>query len=57
MRENVALGRRDDDGQAAAVIGEVGLKDVVAHLPDGMETLLGRQFEGGTDLSGGSGSG
>lgn len=56
MRENIGFGQIDhlDDAQrigAAAQRG--GADDVVAALPAGMETMLGRWFDHGFELSGG----
>ncbi|GIV99206.1 MAG: ABC transporter permease [Roseiflexus sp.] len=56
VRENIGFGQIDhlDDAQrigAAAQRG--GADDVVAVLPGGMETMLGRWFENGFELSGG----
>ncbi|MFC5828154.1 ABC transporter ATP-binding protein [Nonomuraea insulae] len=55
-RVNLALGRADSAGdrerlwRAAMASGADG---VVARLPDGWDTLLAREFMGGTELSGG----
>jgi ATP-binding cassette subfamily B protein len=55
-RDNVAFGalhRADDDDaiQRAGVLA--GADAVVSRLPLGWDTVLSRQFDGGTDLSGG----
>ena len=44
-------GALDDKLETAAVQG--GAHDMIAELPKGYDTVLGRRFEGGTDLSGG----
>jgi ATP-binding cassette subfamily B protein len=53
-RENIALG---SPGQEAAAIEKAaraaGAHEPVARLPQGYETLLGKWFAGGTELSGG----
>jgi ATP-binding cassette subfamily B protein len=53
-RENVGMGRheridRHDDVVAAAVRADA--HDFLARLPEGYETMLGREFSGGYDLS------
>lgn len=56
LQENVGLGRaeRAGDTNAVAVASERGGADAVARaLPQGYDTLLTRQFSGGTELSGG----
>jgi ATP-binding cassette, subfamily B, bacterial PglK len=53
VRRNVAFGVRDaeiDDRRVLAALGLAQLADVVAALPDGLDTMLG---ERGTRLSGG----
>jgi ATP-binding cassette subfamily B protein len=55
-REAVGLGdlaRIDDDAALATVACEAGVTSVIDQLPNGLDTRLGRQFEGGVDLSGG----
>ncbi|MET0187653.1 MAG: ATP-binding cassette domain-containing protein, partial [Pseudonocardia sediminis] len=56
-RNNVRLGRlerADPDGAAFAdAVGRSGAGDVFDDLPDGMDTVLSRAFQGGRDLSGG----
>ncbi|HTS65864.1 MAG TPA: ABC transporter ATP-binding protein [Candidatus Acidoferrales bacterium] len=53
-RQNIATGRM---GASEAEIVEASRKSladqVVGRLPDGLDQLLGRRFEGGLDLSGG----
>lgn len=56
VRENVALGRIDaiDDDQAIrAAVRLAGATEFVEALPDGVDNMLGRWFEGGRQLSGG----
>lgn len=56
LADNVVLGQshpvRDDDNLRTA-LEQSGLGDVVARLPDGVETLLGRDRDAGVELSGG----
>jgi ATP-binding cassette subfamily B protein len=55
-RENIALSRTDRlrDDEAIRAAGEKsGAADVVTDLPDRYETMLGRLFPGGRQLSGG----
>ena len=55
-RDNVALGRHqhsDDDEAVNEALRLAGLQGVFARLPEGWDTVLGRQFMGGQDLSGG----
>ncbi|MEU2608432.1 ABC transporter ATP-binding protein [Streptomyces albus] len=55
LRENVLLGAVDAPEDPAAfdrVVTGAGLAEVAARLPDGWDTVLGREF-GGSDLSGG----
>ena len=51
MAENVSLGREGPDPVQS--IEEVGLGYLVKQFPNGVQTVLSRQFEGGMDLSGG----
>ena len=54
--ENIGIGNveRVSDESGVVQAAEQGQADtVVSVLPEGYQTLLGRQFEGGTDLSGG----
>ena len=56
LGENVGVGDVDKvhDAQAVAAAMSKAKADVFAQaLPDGVDTLLGRDFEGGVDLSGG----
>ena len=55
-RDNVALGRMEqrDDLDAIRAAAERGqAATLIESLPSGYETMLGRRFEGGVDLSGG----
>jgi ATP-binding cassette subfamily B protein len=54
--ENIGVGNVDhaDDQPAIATAAErAGADDVIAGLPEGYDTTLGKQFEGGHQLSGG----
>ncbi|MGI5163075.1 ABC transporter ATP-binding protein [Spirillospora sp. CA-253888] len=54
--DNVAMGRWEDAGDQEAVeraAVAAGAHDLLADLPDGYRTLLGPEFVGGVDLSGG----
>ena len=54
--DNVAVGALECCGDRAKVEGaarRAGATEMVERLPDGWDTLLGRQFTGGADLSGG----
>ncbi|MBC1224578.1 ABC transporter ATP-binding protein [Nostoc sp. UCD121] len=56
VRENVAFGnlpKMQDDEAIKEAIAEAGLTRVMEKLDQGLETLLGKQLEGGIDLSGG----
>ncbi|MEH1938318.1 MAG: ABC transporter ATP-binding protein [Nostoc sp.] len=56
VRENVAFGdlaKMQDDDAITEAIAEAGLARVIQNLDHGLETLLGKQLEGGIDLSGG----
>lgn len=47
IAENVRLGRRDaSDEQLTAAVAAAGLSDVVAGLPDGLDTVLGERGAG-----------
>lgn len=55
-RENVGLGSHahvDDELRLARAVEHGGAREVVAGLPQGLRTRLGRWFQGGVDLSGG----
>jgi ATP-binding cassette subfamily B protein len=52
--ENIGLAdlaRVDDQGAIRAAATKAGADDVLASLPHGLDTPLGRQFEGGVELS------
>ncbi len=54
--ENIAVGdveRTEDRGAIVRAAEEAGADGVIAGLPDGFETTLGKWFEGGHQLSGG----
>jgi len=54
--ENIGVGNVDHANDAAAIAraaARAGADDVVAKLPEGYDTTLGKQFEGGHQLSGG----
>jgi ATP-binding cassette subfamily B protein len=56
VRENIGFGQIDRLEDAARVQGAAergGADEVVAELPDGIDTMLGRWFEKGHELSGG----
>lgn len=55
VRENVTLGqpRTFDDGAVWAAVDAVGMREAVADLPSGLDTLLAREVFGGAELSGG----
>jgi ATP-binding cassette, subfamily B, bacterial len=55
-RESVGVGdlpRIDDHHAVTGAAARAGADSVVDELPDGWDTQLGRQFAGGTELSGG----
>ncbi|MFE4668666.1 ABC transporter ATP-binding protein [Streptomyces sp. NPDC056716] len=55
-RVNVAVGRSSaplTEERLAKAVGEAGAEGVVADLPNGLDTLLAREFSGGQELSGG----
>jgi ATP-binding cassette, subfamily B, bacterial len=54
--DNIALGdiERFDDAERVRTSVELsGLRHVIDNLPDGLDTVLGAQFDGGVDLSSG----
>ncbi|HEX2946042.1 MAG TPA: ABC transporter ATP-binding protein [Clostridia bacterium] len=58
VKDNVLIGRANDeefllDRDISEVLRVVGLEDAVKALPDDVETMLGKIYEGGQDLSGG----
>ena len=46
-----ALARMDDDPAVVAALDRAAAGDLVAALPRGLDTQLGREFDGGVDLS------
>lgn len=55
-KENIGFGqidRLDDTARLASSAERGGADEVVAELPEGMETMLGRWFDKGHELSGG----
>ncbi|MDP8970938.1 MAG: ABC transporter ATP-binding protein/permease, partial [Actinomycetota bacterium] len=53
-RDNIGLGRPEHIGDLAAIVAaaaQAGADSFLARLPDGYDTILGPEFEGGTDLS------
>jgi ATP-binding cassette subfamily B protein len=56
VRDNVGLGsvdHREDEPRLHRALDRGGAKDVVASLPSGLNTQLGRWFKDGAELSGG----
>jgi len=56
VRENVALGsvgHMEDEPRVERAVDHGGAKEMVAHLPSGLDTPLGRWFKDGSELSGG----
>jgi ATP-binding cassette subfamily B protein len=55
VRDNVTLGqpREEGDDLVWQALEDVGLREAVEHLPQGLDTLLARELWGGTELSGG----
>jgi ATP-binding cassette subfamily B protein len=51
LRENITIS--DAHGDEAAAATAAGLDQTMRSLPDGMDTMLGRDLDEGTDLSGG----
>ncbi|HEU4326486.1 MAG TPA: ABC transporter ATP-binding protein [Roseiflexaceae bacterium] len=54
MRENIGVGsleQIDDMPAVQAAAEEAGIAELIADLPDRYDTLLGRMFEGGHELS------
>ena len=55
-RDNIGFGQTErlaDDPVILDAAGKAGADAVISSLPSGLETTLGRTFEGGQDLSGG----
>src|SRR5262249_59594066 len=56
VRENVKMGRPDSDGDDARVMDALRNSRsewLVSKMPNGLDSKVGRLFEGGHDLSGG----
>ena len=56
LGENIGFGRSERMGERSEIeraARQGGADTVAGHLPEGYETLLTREFEGGTELSGG----
>jgi ATP-binding cassette subfamily B protein len=56
LRQAVGLGdlpRAEDDDAVTAAVGRAEAAELVAKLPGGLDTQLGRYFPGGRELSGG----
>ncbi|MSR35166.1 MAG: ABC transporter ATP-binding protein [Gemmatimonadetes bacterium] len=56
LRENIAVGRiekLDDPDRIADAAGKSLASDVIERLPEGLDHMLGRRFDGGANLSGG----
>lgn len=56
VTENIALGdiaASPNFSEIDAAASAAGAKEIIARLPQGYDTLLGKLFEGGTELSGG----
>ena len=54
VRENIVFGwleGRDDAQALAATVARSGADEVVAALPDGLDTPLGKEYQAGVDLS------
>ena len=55
-RENIGIGRLDQLDDTAAIAQAAfksGASGVIEHLPEGYDTVLGKWFDGGVNLSGG----
>jgi ABC-type multidrug transport system fused ATPase/permease subunit len=53
-RQNIVIsspGNRQDDEWLQHVIQQAGLREMIDNFPNGLDTLLGREFEGGRDIS------
>ena len=56
VRENVAMGRPDgpvDDGRVLEALRDARSEWLIRRMPKGLDSKVGRLFEGGHDLSGG----
>ncbi len=54
VRDNIRFGdisRRADHGTVEACAKRAGIAKLIAGMPEGYETLLGKLFDGGTDIS------
>ena len=53
VAENILLGRSTapDASEARVAARAAGADEIIAHLPKGYDTLLGKWFDGGTELS------
>lgn len=54
VADNVGIGdvaRLNDRAAIAAAAAAAGATEIIENLPQGLETVLGKQFDGGTDLS------
>lgn len=53
-RENIGVGRAEhiaDEARILAAARQMGVHDLIAALPGGYDTVLGKEFDGGHDLS------
>lgn len=56
LRDNIRMGRIGEsvtDERLREIIQLSGLEDVIESTPDGLDVILGREFDGGIELSGG----
>ena len=56
LRENIALGsvdHRDDQARIEQAVQRVGAEEIMRGMSEGLETMLGKWFAGGLELSGG----
>ncbi len=52
-RDSIAVGLSAREARVEDAVCAVGLTDAIAALPKGLDTPLGKTYEGGQDLSGG----
>ena len=52
-RDSIAVGLPAREARVEDAVRTVGLRDAIAALPNGLDTPLGKIYEGGQDLSGG----
>ena len=52
-RDSIAVGLPAREARVEDAVRTVGLRDAIAALPKGLDTPLGKIYEGGQDLSGG----